>query len=342
MTTPVSSITRCATRKGNEPLNILCMPTHERYEVGLAKTNHNFYAWRVLDGSVKDWDTTYAPVPENYTLLNPHLGNQQIPDWVDLDLVLSQNKFGQFKIAKQIADQLQLPLISLEHTLPVPTWTQNDLAKLKSMRGDVNVFISEFSRTAWGWEENEAEVVHHGIDTDTFKPLDNVTKKRHILSVNNDFINRSWCLGFDIYQGVTQHLLTFPVGKTPGLSEPAKDINELVKFYNEAQVFLNTTTISPIPTSVLENMACGGATVSTATCMIPQIIKHGYNGYLSNNPQELRKYVIALLNDPNECRRIGQNARQTILENFSMNKFISNWNEIFYRTANMNRGKSEN
>lgn len=340
MATPVSTITRSATRKENESLNILCMPTHERYEVGLAKTNHDFYAWNILDNSIKKWDTTYAQVPENYHLLNPNMGSQQIPQWLDLDLVLSQNKFGQFNIARQIANQFQIPLISLEHTLPVPTWTKDDLVHLKSLRGDVNVFISDFSRSVWGWSESEALVVNHGIDTETFKPIDEILKKKHILSTVNDWSNRDIFCGFKLWQEITKGLLTFPVGKTPGLSEPAKDINELVKFHNEAQVFINTSLVSPIPMSLLEAMSSGSACVSTATCEIPRIIKNGYNGYLSNDPKELRKYLLMLLNDPSECRRIGQNARKTILEDFSMDKFVSNWNEIFRRAATINtRGR---
>ena len=42
----MSSILRASTRKPDEKLNILTFPTHERYETGLAKTEHNFYAYR--------------------------------------------------------------------------------------------------------------------------------------------------------------------------------------------------------------------------------------------------------------------------------------------------------
>ena len=43
---PLSYIIRAATRKPTEKLNILTFPTHERYESMLAKTGHNFYAYR--------------------------------------------------------------------------------------------------------------------------------------------------------------------------------------------------------------------------------------------------------------------------------------------------------
>src|SRR4051794_11638866 len=94
----IRSITRKITREPNEPLNIVTACTHEAFESGLALTQENFYAFRTLDGSVKNWETKYRKVPSNYTLLNPHEGWNQIPLWLDVDLVLSQNKFGQYQI----------------------------------------------------------------------------------------------------------------------------------------------------------------------------------------------------------------------------------------------------
>ena len=117
MPTIVQSITRRATRKDDEPLNILTFPTHERYQTNIAETGHNFYMWR--GGGIKPWRLDYSPIPKGHVLLNPEKENNQIPDYIDIDLVLSQNKFGQFQIAKQIAKQLECPLISLEHTLPM-------------------------------------------------------------------------------------------------------------------------------------------------------------------------------------------------------------------------------
>ena len=334
MATAIGSITRAATRRDGEPLNILTFPTHERYESGLARTGHNFYAVRAQ--GIKDWNRTYAPLPENYTLLNPSRGEKQIPPDLDFDLVLSQNKFGQFQLAAQIARKLQLPLVSLEHTLPVPAWGVGRLQEMKQMRGDLNLFISEFSVKQWGWSSDDpsVRVIHHGVDTDMFSPNELlVDKKPHLLSVVNDWINRDWCCGFKLWQSVTQDLPVFVVGATPGLSEPARSVHELVMRYREAQVFVNTSLISPVPTALLEAMSCGCAVVSTATCMIPEIVEHGVNGFISNDPGELRHYCQMLLEDPGLCKRLGEEARRTIVERFSMDRFVRDWNVILNEAA---------
>ena len=82
----------------------------------------------------------YASVPENTVLLNPDKGSEQLPEYVDIDLILSQNKFGQFQIAKQISEQMSVPLISLEHTLPMESWPVSHLQNLYNMKGDINIF----------------------------------------------------------------------------------------------------------------------------------------------------------------------------------------------------------
>ena len=63
--------------------------------------------------------------------------------------------------------------------------------------------------------------------------------------------------------------------------------------------------------------------------MIPEIIKNGKKGYMSNDPATLRKYVETLLEDDDLAREIGNNARQTILEKFGMKKFLESWNSLF-------------
>ena len=328
---PVSSITRSATKVDGEPLNILTFPTHERYETGLAKTGHNFYAYRAE--GIKNWNTNYGEIPKNYHLLNPDLNEKQIPLFLDFDLVMSQNKFGQFQFAKTISEVLHLPLLSLEHTLPMPEWDLQIRQDLKQMRGDINVFISEYSIGQWDWEQkNDTFVVHHGVNTDLFKPKD-FPRENRILSVVNDWINRDWCCGFYSWQRITDNLPVRAVGDTPGLSEPAPTIEKLVEEYYTSRIFLNTSTISPVPTSLLEAMSCGCAVVSTATCMIPEIIENGVNGFISNDEKELRENLVMLLNDPDLASEIGNRARETVLNDFSESKFIETWQNLLSKTS---------
>ena len=333
MTVSTRTIMRNACRRKDEKLNILSFPTHERYQTNLAKTGHNFYLWQGGDG-IKPWVEKYAGVPDGTVLLNPSKGQNQIPEHVDIDLVLSQNKFGQFSVAQQISEQLRVPLVSIEHTLPMSTWTKAHIQKIHEMSGDINIFISEYSREEWGWEKDEAAVIHHGIDSDSFCPP-SVDEERSdvVLSVVNDWINRDWCCGFRLWQSITgypEHKMNLDVvGDTPGLSIPTDSTAELIQKYQQSRIFLNTSLISPIPTALLEAMSCGCAVVTTGTCMIPEIINNGENGYMSNDGQELKQYVEKLLKDKDLCAKMGENARKTIVDKFGIKKFTESWDEVF-------------
>lgn len=326
-------ISKC-NRVRNRCLNILCSPTHERYESGLAKTGHNFYAFR--GEHIKNWHTKYAPIPPNYTILDGN-GFDQIPKYVDFDLVLSQNQFGQFPVLREVANYYQIPLVTLCHTMPYDGWNQEILEELSNYFGDVNVFISEYSKNAWekvcGKIKN-AIVIKHMIDHDLFSYKKEIRETK-ILTVANDYIGRNSVLNFDQYVKVTKNLPTFPVGDTKGFSDKAKSIEELVGFYNKFKIFLNTAHVSPIPMSVLEAMSCGNIVVSCDTCAIPEYITHGVNGFLASNDQEMRDILEALLKmDENYLENIRQNAVDTIKTECSPSVFINKWNKIFYEVAN--------
>ena len=305
-----------------EKYNILTFAAHERYQSQLAKTGHNFYLFQ-SDG-VKNWNNDYAPLPDNHYILP----RETLYKGLSFDMILSHSKFGQFQMSELINKNLGLPIISLEHTVPTPNLKQEWLHEIKNMTGDIDVFISEYSKGVWNLNTDEYEIVHHSVDTETFKPR-SIEKKPYVLSVVNDFVNRDYCCNYSGWVRITEGLDTRLVGDNGDIGSPASSVDDLVNEYNSAQVFLNTSTFSPIPSVVLEAMACGSAVVSTATCMIPEIIEHGVNGMISNNESELRSYIEQLLSDKELREKIGKAARETILNKFTEVSFLNNWNKIF-------------
>lgn len=331
MSTQLTGIMRNINRDPDKPLNILTAPTHPRYQTSLSATGHNFYLMQ--HQTFVDWDTRYAPLPDNHILLSGE--EDQIKTDMQFDLILSQNKFSQFQIFKQVQAVFQVPILSLEHTV-AGDWTDKRIQMFTDMKGDINVFISDYSRKRWGFDESNSMVIHHGVDTKQFVGPWSGEDKR-ILTVANDYINRDWCLGFNIWRNVTQGLPVNPVGDTPGLSEAITDVDELIQTYRKAAVFLNTSTYSPVPTSLLEAMACGCPVVSMATCMMPDIIQNGVNGFITNDPKELRQSLIAVLQNPELGREMGEKGRQTVIKMFGLDRFVDEWNEVLIGAAGMQR-----
>lgn len=311
----------------NSSYNVLTASTHEAYQYNWRKMRHNFFLMQP-DGWVK-WKQDFRPLPDNHTLVPKNF--EGMPNNISLQIILSQNKFGQYQTFRDLNRNVQLPFISLEHTLPLPTWSKKERDTLCSLRGDINVFISEFSCAEWGFDKNDedVEIIHHGIDTHTFNNDEASHGDGKILTVVNDWINRDLVCGWSIYQRVAKDLPVNPVGGTPNFSEPAKDIDDLVSKYKSASVFLNTSTISPVPTSLMEAMSCACPVVTTATCMIPEIVQDGVNGFCSNDEEYLREKVIWCLENPIEAKKIGLKGRETILQHFSLESHIEKWHRIF-------------
>lgn len=320
----IKSIIRRATRE--KKLNIIVIgATHERYESNLAKTGHNFFCLN----NGKKWDTSYAKVPENYHVIN------QLPYHEEFDLILVHTSDDRVRIASDIKSYCQVPIIRHCHVLPDVRYNiQQQTKAFQSIDVDLTTFISEFNMQSWGYDKSNSKFVNHGMDTDFWCVDSNDKRTNTLLSVVNYWQNRDWACGWELWKNVvdfntTNQLPIKVVGKNPGLSEAATSLEDLRNAYNTSSIFLNTSLHSPVPMSLMEAMACGCAIVSTSTCMIPEIIKHGENGLLSNNPQELKDYCKQLLLDPSYARQLGNNAKNTILEKYNLSQFINNWNNIF-------------
>lgn len=318
----VKSIIHCANSVNKKKFRILTFPTHERYQTQLCKTGHDFFELNLA--KQKKWNLDQCPFPENYY----SLPSENLCGHLEYDFILSQSKFGQFQVAQKLYGLLGIPVISLEHTVPLKGFQKEDqINSMRSLIGNINVFISEYSQNVWNLPV-DSHIVKHGIDTETLKPIDSIVKENHVLTVANDFANRDYCLNFTGWKRIVKDFGCRLIGDNPGLSISAP-LDILVREYNKCAIYLNTSTLSPIPTSLLEAMSCGCAVVSTATCEIPSIITNGVNGYISNDENELRDYIKLLLNDEDKRKELGHNARQTILDNYGEQQFIDQWNEIF-------------
>ena len=152
-------------------------------------------------------------MPENYVLMP----ESQIFDHVNFDLILSQDRFYQFKTASQIRNQLLIPIVALEHTMLGPHASDASIQYMKSCVGDINHFYIRLSRKYVGIEQNSG-IIHHGVNTDKFCNMKQDRQKR-VLSVANDFINREYCLNFTGWQRITENFDVTVRGDTPGLSK---------------------------------------------------------------------------------------------------------------------------
>jgi len=80
---------------------------------------------------------------------------------------------------------------------------------------------------------------------------------------------------------------------------------------------------------LIEAMAFNIPTIARSVVGPKDIIKHGYNGYLFCDDDELKKYMLHLANNEKERITIGLTARKEVEEKFSFEKISERYDKIF-------------
>lgn len=331
MASPLSGILRSINREKGRPLNILYSNNHEGYSATLAKTGHNFFV--LQHPRFHPWNIQERPLPPNFFMLNGQDIPSQLKTDIAFDLVLTQNRIDHHPIMIQLAQQLNCPLLQAEHTLPWPDWNDETIKRIGNLPCDHNIFMTDFSVGAWfrDLDDPNITVVRHGMDTDYWNGW--IGGDESVMTAVWNYPQRNPICGFDLYQEVTKGLKTNPWGDSPGFSKNADNIAHLRELYRQASVFLNTTLWSTTPFGLLEAMSVGCPVVTSATTAMPEFIKDGVNGFITNDPVVMRERLKELIENPELGKKIGEAGRQTIIEKFGQERFLNEWDEVLRKVA---------
>jgi len=134
----------------------------------------------------------------------------------------------------------------------------------------------------------------------------------------------------DTYEEIIRDLPTNLKVKT-GLSE--KEVAELL---STSQYFLFTSISEAMPLTILEAMSCGCCVVSESVGDTPYVIEDGFNGHLIPEGVNLVDWVSENL--PGVDIAVADNARQTILEGFTVDQSVKKY-EFLYDTVGSHEGQ---
>ena len=97
-------------------------------------------------------------------------------------------------------------------------------------------------------------------------------------------------------------------------------LEEMVDYYNLMDVVLMPSLHDGLPNALLEAMSCGRPVAAARAGGIPDALSDGVNGRLVDpgDVSSLVAVVSGLLEDEETGLRLGQTARQTVLEQFSL------------------------
>lgn len=95
--------------------------------------------------------------------------------------------------------------------------------------------------------------------------------------------------------------------------------NQLPDYYNQSKICVFPSLHEGNPKALLEAMGCSMSVVACDVVGVNNIIENGKNGLISKPESQLIKTnVIKLLNDDDLRKRLGDEARKFVLENYSL------------------------
>jgi glycosyltransferase involved in cell wall biosynthesis len=95
-------------------------------------------------------------------------------------------------------------------------------------------------------------------------------------------------------------------------------------------IFALTSRNEANPISILEAMSVGRPVVATNVGSIHEVIKDGVHGLLipANQPEIFADRLLDLLNDPLGCKRMGAAARESVIQNWSLENTVRGYEQL--------------
>lgn len=107
---------------------------------------------------------------------------------------------------------------------------------------------------------------------------------------------------------------------------------DTTSLYNIFDIFvLPSTNPDPLPTVVLEAMACGKPVIAYRHGGVTEMVKEGQNGLFADvgNSNNLRAKINELLDDTSKIVRFSMCSRQRQLEHFSLESYITSFTKMY-------------
>jgi glycosyltransferase involved in cell wall biosynthesis len=312
-------------QKQNEPTSkrILVFNCHEGWVYQLGVLGYKLDIIVGLKGQYKNtWDEQMRPIPPNSRLLS-------------LSDALQSNTTYYCIIAHNMTDLLDVrfrpePRLMIIHSTlegrvleeksdVQPEQMKEILHKYLELVGGHAVAVSALKGNSWGFAE---DIVPFCADPDDYLPYSG--QKPCGLRICNFVESRKKILLWDFHKKAFGGLPVRIVGHNPGMPgvSAAENWDHLKKLLQCHRFYIHTTDAQ------LED-GCNMATVEAMAAGMPVLgnrhpdspVEHGLSGFLSDDPNELRKYAAMLLEDRELAVKMGRQAQKTAIERFSGSRF---------------------
>jgi hypothetical protein len=319
-------------------LNILTWHTHGSYLYYLSHVPHEFHVL-AKPGRPPGYGGRCGPFPFGHNVHD--LPAEQARER-EFDCILFQEDHHWEKDQYEFLTPAQraLPRIYLEHDPPSLAVTggaapvrggtpgtawPTDTRHLVDDPGTLLVHVTPFNALMWDSGRTPVRVIEHGV---TIPPGVRYSGElERGLTITNHLARRGRRMGADLFAALRSELpldlLGMGAAEMGGLGEI--DHPALPAFAARYRFLFSPVRYSSLSLSTLEAMMSGMPVVALATTEMATVIEHGVSGYAVTDARQLGACMRALLEDPGLAHSLGERARRTALDRFSIDRFSADW-----------------
>jgi glycosyltransferase involved in cell wall biosynthesis len=235
--------------------------------------------------------------------------------------------------------------------IPVFIVTQHMMARRPAffigklhMTGAITKFLClvpqqvELLRDQYQVDPAKIELIDYHVDHRFYQPMPEVPVKHQICSAGMTFRDYATLLRATRGLGVPVKIEAQSAWFNDGVNFSPDEIHDQVEIcnygtsaglrslYAESEIVVVPLQNVPVVagfSTLLEGMAMGKPVIASRINMIGSFIEDGVNGFLvtPERPDELREKLSYLLEHPEEARRMGERARQSVEQHFTLEHY---------------------
>jgi glycosyltransferase involved in cell wall biosynthesis len=172
------------------------------------------------------------------------------------------------------------------------------------------------------------------VETDVFKPMNRIREKGSICFVGRLKQAKNLFALLDALNGLPYALTILGSGKQEEQLKKFANTNEINVYFlgnipnhklpeilNQHELFILPSLWEGMPKTLLEAMSCGMPVIGTKIDGTREVIEHGKNGMkCDTDSNSIRNAIISLMENEALKQKLRENARKTIIENYSLDK----------------------
>lgn len=214
------------------------------------------------------------------------------------------------------------------------------------MKPDIDVIVSVSNKTMKNQAHTytEHKVIYNGVDTNRFRP------QKQKIDISNNKLSVGWIGRMDKYESFVYEAIKenefinsicdfYFIGSGKLDDNPPKNFKFLgtVKnpeyYLQQWDIFLYPTRIDSFGLAVVEAMSCELPIIASSE--VREVL--GDTGLIYKNTNDLIENFSKLINFENMRKSLGKDARKRVLANFSLEKMLKEYKNLYEKTTLKNK-----